>query len=115
VGSGDHSGTVGTTTTVANTGATDPDTGAIVSAVHLEAGEAVLFAVHGDADEEVPVEMDDQLVDRATAVGVQAEYRRIPGAGHGYDESEFFSADVVSGRTAFQRLMSFAKDVLVGP
>jgi dipeptidyl aminopeptidase/acylaminoacyl peptidase len=115
VGSGDHSDTVGTTTTVANTGATDPDTGAIVSAVQLEAGEAVLFAVHGDADEEVPVELDDQLVDRATAVGVQAEYHRTPGAGHGYDESEFFSADVVSGRTAFQRLMSFAKDVLVGP
>jgi hypothetical protein len=62
-----------------------------------------------------PTELDDQLVDRATAVGVQSEYHRIPGAGHGYDESEFFSAEVVNGRTSFQRLLSFAKDVLIGP
>jgi acetyl esterase/lipase len=115
VGSGDHSDSAGTTTTVANIGAVDPDTGAVVAAVQLEPGEAVLFAVHGDADEEVPVELDDQLVDRATAVGVQAEYHRIPGGGHGYDASEFFEAEVISGRTSFQRLMSFAKDVLIGP
>ena len=75
----------------------------------LERGEAALFAVHGDADATVPVELDDQLVARARRVRVRTEYHRIPGGAHGYAGSGFFTRAVVGDQTPFDRLLRFAR------
>lgn len=83
-----------------------------VAAAQLERGEADLFAVHGDADPTVPVTLDDQLVARARRQRVRYEYHRMAGAGHGYEKSEFFTREVVTGQTAFDRLLRFAKRAL---
>jgi acetyl esterase/lipase len=83
-----------------------------VAAVQLERGEPALFAVHGDADPTVPVRLDDQLVARARRQGVRNEYHRIPGGGHGYDGSQFFTLQVVGNATPFDRLLRFAKTAL---
>jgi dipeptidyl aminopeptidase/acylaminoacyl peptidase len=64
--------------------------------------------VHGDADVRVPVELSDQLVAQADAVGVASAYHRIPGGGHGYQESQFFTALVDGEQTPFDRLLAFA-------
>jgi pimeloyl-ACP methyl ester carboxylesterase len=80
-----------------------------VSAVQLERGEPALFAAHGDADPTVPVMLDDQLVARARRQRVPHEYHRIPGAGHGYEGSRFFTEQVVGSQTPFDRLMRFAR------
>jgi acetyl esterase/lipase len=82
------------------------------AAKQLEKGEAPLFAVHGDADKTVPVKLDDDLVARAKAVGVKAEYHRVPGGGHGFAGTQFFTRKVTGGKTAFQRLLGFSKDYL---
>jgi acetyl esterase/lipase len=78
------------------------------AAAQLERGEAQLFAVHGDADATVPVTFDDALVARARAVGVRTEYQRIPGGGHGFAGTGFFTRRVTGGRTPFRRLLAFA-------
>jgi acetyl esterase/lipase len=78
----------------------------------LERGEAALFCVHGTADNTVPVGLDDALVARARAVGVRAEYHRIDGAGHGFGGTGFFTRDVASGRTPYERLLTFARRAL---
>jgi acetyl esterase/lipase len=78
------------------------------AATQLEQGEAALFAVHGSADDQVPVELDDQLVARANAEHVPAEYHRVPGGGHGYIASQFFTRKVAGDDTAFDRLIEFA-------
>jgi len=86
--------------------------GARSGAAQLERGEAALFAVHGSGDRTVPVDLDDALVARARAVGVRAEYHRIPGAGHGFAATGFFTRDVVAEQTAYQRLLRFARTAL---
>ncbi|HEX5365683.1 MAG TPA: alpha/beta hydrolase [Acidimicrobiales bacterium] len=73
----------------------------------LEAGEAALFAVHGDADDQVPVEMSDRLVARARAEGVPHEYHRLAGGGHGYPASGLFTTPVGGGSTSYDRLLAF--------
>ncbi len=78
-------------------------------ASQLERGEPALFAVHGDADRSVSVALDDQLVARAHAKHVPAEYHRIPGGTHGYDGTQFFTRKVAGDETSFDRLLSFAK------
>jgi hypothetical protein len=40
------------------------------------------------------------------------EYYRIPGAMHGYEESGFFTANVVGQHTPADRLIRFAKAAL---
>jgi acetyl esterase/lipase len=79
-----------------------------LAADQLGPRDAALFAVHGDADDRVPVELDDQLVARAKAEHVAVEYYRVPGGGHGYDESQFFTRKVAGTQTAFDRLIAFA-------
>jgi acetyl esterase/lipase len=79
----------------------------------LEAGEPPLFVVHGAADPLVSVVYDDQLVARARQQGVPVEYLRIRGAGHGFDHSKFFSANVRGGGTPFAQLLSFASVALM--
>jgi acetyl esterase/lipase len=79
-----------------------------VTANNLGRGEAALFAVHGDADATVPVQLDDQLVARAKAKHVRAEYHRMPGGTHGFAGSRFFTAKVVGAQTPFDRLLRFA-------
>jgi acetyl esterase/lipase len=81
-------------------------------AAQLEKGEAALFAVHGDADKTVPVKLDDDLVARAKAVGVKSEYHRVPGGGHGFGGTQFFTRRVTGGKTPFERLLGFSKDYL---
>jgi dipeptidyl aminopeptidase/acylaminoacyl peptidase len=81
-------------------------------AEQLGAGEPALFAVHGDADDVVPVQLDDELVARARAVGVPSEYHRMPGGGHGYGPSGFFTRPVDGEQTAYDRLLDFAEQAL---
>jgi acetyl esterase/lipase len=78
----------------------------------LERGEAALFCVHGVADNTVPVGLDDALVARARAIGVRVEYHRIDGAGHGFGGTGFFTRDVASGHTPYERLLTFAQRAL---
>ena len=84
------------------------------AAGQLERGEAALFAVHGSADSTVPVQLDDWLVEQATAVGVPVEYHRVEGAGHGFIATDFFSREFAPGQTAFDRMLDFAEAAL-GP
>lgn len=74
----------------------------------LERDEAPLFAVHGTEDTIVPTKLDDRLVARATAVGIPVEYLRMPG-GHGSVATGFFTRKLLSGETAFDRLLRFAR------
>ncbi len=78
----------------------------------LEAGEPALFAVHGDADEIVPVALGDALVARARAEDVPVDYHRIAGGGHGYVASGFSTAAVDGDQTPFDRLIAFASESL---
>jgi acetyl esterase/lipase len=82
------------------------------TAVQLDHGEAALFCVHGAADPIVPVVLDDELVARARAQHVRHEYHRVPGGGHGYGGTGFFTRRVAGRRTAFDRLLRFATSVL---
>jgi acetyl esterase/lipase len=92
----------------------DPPGGAQLSAFPLAAGDPPLFAVHGTADRAVPVRFSDQLVARAREIGVPAEYHRIPGRGHGFSASGFFTARLGGGPTPFERLLRFAASALRG-
>jgi acetyl esterase/lipase len=78
-------------------------------ATQLGKGEPALFAVHGDADRVVPVAMDDALAARARAEGVDVEYHRIEGGGHGYTGAHFFTEPVAGSRTPFDRFLAFAR------
>ena len=78
-------------------------------ATQLGKGEPALFAVHGDADPVVPVAMDDALAARARAEGVDVEYHRIGGGGHGYTGARFFTEPVAGSRTPFDRFLAFAR------
>ncbi|MCU1485031.1 MAG: hypothetical protein JWN67_1777 [Actinomycetia bacterium] len=84
-----------------------PTTGSNTAAM-LEADEAPLFAVHGELDDQVLVAYSDTLVARARSLGVRTEYIRVPGAGHAYDETGFFTRKVVGNQTALDRLVEFA-------
>jgi acetyl esterase/lipase len=87
---------------------TPPEGEGAIAANQLGPHEAALFAVHGDADNRVPVELDDQLAARAKAEHVAVEYHRIPRGGHGFDESQFFTRKVDGAHTSFDRLITFA-------
>jgi acetyl esterase/lipase len=76
------------------------------------AGEPALFAVHGDADPTVPVRRSDELVARARHVGLDVEYHRIAGAGHGYSTARFFTQQVEGTQTSYDRLLAFAEAAL---
>jgi acetyl esterase/lipase len=78
----------------------------------VAAGEPALFAVHGDADPTVPVRLSDELVARARHVGLDVDYHRIAGAGHGYSTSRFFTQPVEGTQTSFDRLLAFAEAAL---
>ena len=92
--------------------ATPPGPPGTVAVDQVDAGEPALFAVHGDADPLVPVALDDDLVARARAVQIPVEYHRIPGGGHGYHGSRFFTEKVAGDQTPFDRLLAFAADHL---
>ena len=89
-----------------------PGPGGGPAAGRLEHGAPSLFAVHGDADTTVPVTLSDALVARARGQGVRAEYHRVPGGRHGYAPSGFFTRPVAGERTAFERLLRFARRAL---
>ena len=89
-----------------------PGPGGGPAADQLERGEPPLFAVHGGADTTVPVTLRDALVARARGKGVRAEYHRVPGGRHGYAPSGFFTRPVAGERTAFERLLRFARRAL---
>lgn len=88
-----------------------PTTGSDTAA-QLEADEAPLFLVHGTADDQVPVGYSDKLAARATALGVRNEYLRVPGAGHAFDATGFFTRKVAGNQTALDRLVEFAVSTL---
>jgi acetyl esterase/lipase len=91
-----------------------PGTGSL-GADQLDPGEAALFAVHDTGDRTVAVEYDDELVARAELERVPVEYYRIPGGGHGFAHSRFFTYDVGRGQTPFERLLTFATRWLAAP
>jgi acetyl esterase/lipase len=77
------------------------------AAFQLDAGEAALFAAHGDLDSTLPVKMSDDLAARARAQRVPNEYIRMAGAGH--DPPRFFTAPLADGRTGFRHLLDLAR------
>ncbi|MEM8735845.1 MAG: alpha/beta hydrolase [Planctomycetota bacterium] len=46
-------------------------------------GDVPMLLVHGDADEQVPVEQSQRLYKKLQSVGVESELLVVPGAGHG--------------------------------
>ena len=78
----------------------------------LAPGDAPLFAVHGTGDRAVAVSFSDALVRRANEVGVAAEYVRVPGGGHGFRASGFFTWQGADGLTPYTRLVRFARSAL---
>jgi acetyl esterase/lipase len=78
------------------------------AAVQLERGEPAFFAVHGDRDRTVPVQLSDDLFARARDKRVPVEYHRVQGGAHGFPGSRFFTANVGRGQTPFDRLLRFA-------
>ena len=89
-----------------------PDSNGEPAANQLSAGEAALFAVHGDADPTISVALEDELVARANALGIATEYHRIPSGGHGYSGTRFFTEKVDGDQTPYDRLLAFARDHL---
>jgi para-nitrobenzyl esterase len=86
--------------------------GLIFQLDHVEAGEAAIFIVHGDADGTVPFVLSEQLVARATEVGVPLEFHRVPGADHGFANVPFFSDGPEAGVTYLDRLFVFLANQL---
>jgi acetyl esterase/lipase len=84
----------------------------VLGAQGLRHGDAALFSVHGDADPTVPVAWEDALQARARAQGVPAVYYRVAGGVHGYGGTQFFTRDTGHGLTAYERLLTFAKQRL---
>jgi hypothetical protein len=66
----------------------------------------------GTGDATVGVALDDELVAHARAQDVPNEYLRIPGGGHGFVLTGFFSRKVVGAQTPFDRLLDFAQRAL---
>jgi carboxymethylenebutenolidase len=62
-----------------------------------------LLALHGDADQVIPIGQGRALVDRATALGGQGELIVYPGAGHGFD----FDSASRDGVDAISRAVEF--------
>ena len=85
------------------------------AASHLDAGEPPLIAIHGTNDQSVSVEYSDLLVARAVDQDVAHEYYRIEGAGHGFGAIEIFTLEVSPGVTLFDRVLSWTREVLIGP
>lgn len=85
--------------------------GLIFQLDHVEAGEAAIFIVHGDADATVPFVLSEQLVARATDVGVPFELHRVPGADHGFANVPFFTDGPEPGVTYLDRLVLFLADL----
>jgi acetyl esterase/lipase len=81
--------------------------GLIFQLEHVEAGEAAIFVVHGDADGTVPFVLAEQLVTRATEVGVPLEFHRVPGADHGFANVPFFTEGPEPDVTYLDRLFVF--------
>ncbi|MFI6217172.1 alpha/beta hydrolase family protein [Nocardia brasiliensis] len=52
---------------------------------HVTAAAPPCLLVHGDADTVVPVAQSERLADRLREAGVAVAYRRIAGAGHGFE------------------------------
>jgi len=76
--------------------------GVFLTPYEITGGDPALFAVHGDADELMPVGMSDDLVSRAAAAGVRTEYHRIEGGTHGFAGVDFFAEP-------FRQLIEFAR------
>jgi carboxymethylenebutenolidase len=67
-----------------------------------------LLALSGDADTVIPIAEDRALVDRAKALGDEAELVVYPGVGHGFDFDESYDG----ARDARNRAISFLGDHL---
>jgi carboxymethylenebutenolidase len=97
--------------------AADPRVGALVVFYGgiARAGEAEiahlppLLALHGDADRVIPPSQGAALVEKARALGGQADLIIYPGAGHGFD----FDAARPDSRDASDRALSFLARELI--
>jgi fermentation-respiration switch protein FrsA (DUF1100 family) len=69
--------------------------GVFIDPFEVAAGDPPLFAVHGDADEMMPVAMSDDLVARANVAGVPNEYQRVHGGAHGFAGVDFFDGPLL--------------------
>jgi acetyl esterase/lipase len=81
--------------------------GLIFQLGHVAAGESAVFVVHGDADGTVPFTLSEQLVARATEVGIPLEFHRVPGADHGFANVPFFTEGPEPGVTYLDRMIRF--------
>ena len=77
-------------------------------------GAPALFAVHGDADDRRRSGSATSSWPGPKAVGLRSEYHRIPGGGHGYEPSGFFTRPPDRAETPFDRLLPFAERELAG-
>lgn len=65
------------------------DIGRQISPVtHVTADDPPTLIIHGDADELVPIQQAELIVDKLKAAGVPAELVRRPGAAHGWPKME---------------------------
>ncbi|MEM1180506.1 MAG: alpha/beta hydrolase [Acidobacteriota bacterium] len=95
-------------------GSVIPPDDAEAAAAHLGTGEAPLFAIHGELDSTVPVELSDLLTARALDQQVPYEYHPIADAGHGFGSVDLFNREVTPGVTLFDRALAFARSALQG-
>jgi acetyl esterase/lipase len=51
---------------------------------HVSSDDPPTLIFHGDADNLVPIEQSERLIEKLKAAGVTAELQRRPGAGHGW-------------------------------
>ncbi len=74
----------------------------------LEAGEPPLIIIHGELDPTVPFQGALDLANQAAAVGVRAEFRPVPGAGHGFGAVPIFDLAAEPGASLWDRAVEEA-------
>ena len=61
---------------------------------YVTADDPPILMTHGDADDVVPIERSEKLLEALQAAGVESELIRVPGGGHG---PRFEYTDIVNG------------------
>lgn len=69
---------------------------------HVSASAPPLLVLHGDQDQQMPVDQSQELADAYTSRGLDVHFDVLPGVGHG-GESDFFSEERNARAIAFLR------------
>ena len=75
---------------------------------HVPADYPPTLLLHGDADNDVPVQQSIQMAQALQAAGVEYELRLLPGEDHAFD----LDLDRESARQAFEAALGFLDDHL---